>query len=174
MKRILILGSVVLLLAAIAAPTAAAGHMRPFEGRWVGPDQFDFGHPGCPPNAALRFTNDGVGQFTHLGRTLVSMTHCTFVESAPVPTSGWSEGGVMTLTAANGDTLTLTYEATFTMTPNSSGPEPPYESAEASFEWTIAAGTGRFDGAEGSGTGTSTDDMLAAIQTFRFTGEIAY
>jgi hypothetical protein len=172
-KRILILGSVLLLMSAIAVPTAA-DHTRPFKGSFTGPDVFDFTAPGCAAGAALRFSNTGPGEFSHLGRTVVAMDHCTYVEDAPLPLKGWTRQGITVLTAANGDSLTLEHEARFVMVANPAGPNPPYESATSTLVWTVKDGTGRFEGASGHGTGSSVDDMLAGIQTFWFRGEIAY
>lgn len=174
MKRILTLCSVLLLVLATAAPMSAADPWRPFKGSFTGPDVFDFTAPGCPSGAALRFSITGPGEFSHLGRTVVAMDHCTFVEDAPLPLKGWTEQGITILTAANGDTLTLEHEARFVMVANPAGPNPPYESATSTLTWKVRSGTGRFEGADGQGTGSSVDDMIAGIQIFSFEGRIQY
>jgi hypothetical protein len=40
--------------------------------------------------------------------------------------------------------------------------------------WWVESGTGRFAHADGSGTGTSFDDMLTGVQSFELEGAISY
>jgi len=169
--RVIVALAALLLMLATAAPVAAGDSARPFKGSWVGADGFDLGAPGCPAGAFLRFSTTGQDEFSHLGLTTVSVTHCTYL--GPGPLDGWFDYGPITLKAANGDTLVLGHRGTFTMTPNPAGP-PPFATATSRIEWWVTGGTGRFANATGSGIGTAFDDMIAGVQSFRIWGEIAY
>jgi hypothetical protein len=172
MKRhLFVLLAALLLATATAAPAAAADPARPFTGSWVSADGFDFAAPGCPPGTFLRFSTTGRTEFAHLGLTTLTSTHCTTVD--PATLSGAFSQGVIILTAANGDTLRLAEEGTFTLTLNPAG-APPFAGALAQSHWTVTGGTGRFREATGWGTGTSTDNMLTGMQSFVLSGWIAY
>jgi len=172
MKRLVIVSLAALLLAlATALPAAAADPARPFTGSWVSADGFDFGAPGCPSGAFLRFSTTGHGQFAHLGLTAVSMTHCTYL--GPGPLDGSFDHGIITLTAANGDTVTLGESGSFVLTPNPAGPTP-FATATSQSRWWVTGGTGRFANATGGGSGTAFDDMIAGVQAFDLAGTIAY
>jgi hypothetical protein len=171
MKRLFAPLAALVLVLATAVPATAADPARPLHGSWVSPDGYDFAASGCPADAFLRFTTSGHGQFAHLGRTSITMAHCTWVD--PVANTGSFDLGPIILTAANGDTLVLGHRGTFTLTPNPAG-MPPYTSALSSLIWWVESGTGRFADADGSGTGTSFDDMLTGIQRFVLEGAISY
>lgn len=89
--------------------------------------------PDPCPESSLRIGLAGSGTISHLGRTTVVQSHCFD------PLTGEYTAGVMTLTAANGDQLFATY----------AGERSPEGQPEVQF--TIAGGTGRFDGASGGG-----------------------
>jgi hypothetical protein len=80
--------------------------------------------PGC----WVQTNMEGTGVATHLGRTTMHARHCP-----PLAPGEAYHDGRMTLTGANGDTLTLTYDGD----PNSTAPA------------VITGGTGRFVGASG-------------------------
>ena len=173
MKRLVLTSLAALLLAlATVLPAAAADPARPFTASWINPDAPDFAAPGCPAGAFYRFHGEGRDQVPLLGLTSISMTHCTFVDFASL--SGSFGPGTVTLTAANGDTLTLGEQGTFTMTPNPGPVGPPVATAVSHLTWWVAAGTGRFAGAAGSGTGMSFDDILAGVNRFTLVGTLAY
>lgn len=132
----------------------------------------------CPEGAEWQFFSRGTGQVSHLGRSDLDLIQCSrYVEP---PFVGQSEG-TTTFTAANGDVLVLAHELTFdvhyTVFPVPDG-------FDGAGTWTVLDGTGRFDGATGSGTMTvlgdvPTDDTpmfdLPPGGTFwTFTGAIAY
>jgi hypothetical protein len=153
---------------AFAAPVAAKDPVRPFGGSFTTHDTYDLTHPGCPSDAFLKADIIGQGQFQHLGRTQIHMTHCTWLNFETG--AGWTDVGEMTLTAANGDTLLLHYQATFQM-----DPWPDFVSSTIdSLPWTVVGGTGRFEHASGSGGGTNVAVMAAGTATYWLSGTISY
>jgi len=123
---------------AYSCPVAANPHSRPFVVTLVGHANPIFTSDPCI------IINDeaGTGQATHMGHITWSshetVNQCTNPEGADVD-------GAFVLTAANGDQVFGTYQtiaqldfATFQVS--------------ASGQFTITGGTGRFDGASGSGT----------------------
>ena len=93
-------------------------------------------------------TYTGTGNASHLGKT-------SYVSSSGLFT--FTE----TLTAANGDTLTLVDNITIV------------SSTQATGVWTVTGGTGRFAGATGSGTSLTTHTGGVAF-TQTWTGSISY
>ena len=153
---------------AFATPIAAADPARPFRGSFTTVDSFDLTHPGCPGDAFLRANIVGQGQFQHLGRTQVHFTHCSWLALATG--AGWTGVGEMTLTAANGDTLFLHYQATFQM-----NPWPDFvTSTVGTLPWTVVGGTGRFEHATGSGGGNGFGVMASGSSTYWLSGTISY
>ena len=84
----------------------------------------------------------GTGNATQMGRLQIS-------GPSQIDFTSFLQSGVSTLTAANGDTLTISFAGTFT-------PEGPDPAGPVSFEghWKVISGTGRFEGASGGGTYT--------------------
>ena len=138
MKKLL---GVAVLLAAFAAfgVTAATadtgGTDRPFTGTLVGsatvaPDA------NCP--IGLRTVSEGAGTGSHLGFVSMTSSHCTPVANEIGP-------GHMTLVAANGDELHMTYSGTC-----SAPPFPPVgETITCTTDNAIVGSTGRFANATG-------------------------
>src|SRR5262245_30255070 len=81
----------------------------------------------------------GTGNATHMGRLRIS-------GPSQIDFTSFLQSGVSTLTAANGDTLIISFTGTFT-------PEGPDPAGPVSFEgsWTVMSGTGRFEAASGTG-----------------------
>jgi hypothetical protein len=153
---------------ALAAPAAAKDPVRPFSGTFTTSDTFDLTHPGCPSDAFLTADITGHGQFRHLGQTQVVMHHCTWMDLETG--AGWTDVGVMTLTAANGDTLLLHYRGTFQM-----NPWPDFVTSTVdSMPWTVVGGSGRFKHATGSGDGTNLAVMASGSSTWWLSGKISY
>jgi hypothetical protein len=153
---------------AFAAPAAAADPVRPFEARFTTVDSFVIPPSDCPSGAFLRADIVGQGEIAHLGRTQVRFTHCSWLN---VETGeGWSNVGETTLTAANGDTLTLAQHATFHMSP-----WPDFViSVVDTFDWTVTGGTGRFEHARGQGTGHGLGVMAEGSSVYWLSGTISY
>ncbi len=118
-------------------------------------------------------TVDSVGVAQHLGRVSVVSWHCTrFDFFSPPPGLSVFNGGHMTLTAANGDELWVTYSGTFLFYP---GDTPDVGLSKATFEtMTIVGGTGRFSDASGSLTGTAVDNFPAGPNVTTISGTITY
>jgi hypothetical protein len=118
------------LLLVSAAIAGRGGTDRPFRATLAGSVHWTF--PGTSPSNCTRVTTHGAatGEATHLGRVVVSWSHCPDEPNYLVD-------GRMTITAANGDTLNGTYN----YDPNSTS---------NSIPTTITGGTGRFAGATGT------------------------
>ncbi len=131
---------------AFAAPAAAGDPIRPFRGWDSGLDLA----PGVPPaecvGAVILYRGQGTGEFLHLGRAHVEVSHCTYVDLATG--AGWFDNGTLTITAANGDTLVMAEHGTFQLSP---APDGSMNSTINSLDWTVIGGTGRFMHATGSG-----------------------
>lgn len=128
------------------APTATASpttsHPQPISGTTSGADTY--ASPAtCPEGATWRFINSSTGWVSHLGRVTATNTHCTFASD------GVFSGGETTITAANGDDLFMTYSGSFVL----DNPTNPTRS-DIELTWQIVGGTGRFEHAKGTGTGT--------------------
>ena len=112
---------------------------RPFHGttagRLVGQAP---AHPGrCPDGLPLLFTYRGAGVATHMGEITIEGGECVFVVPGH-PETLRAGAGEYTLTAANGDRITVRYtEDTFTLSPSS-----PWILWSAPMR--IEEGTGRF------------------------------
>lgn len=149
-----------------ATPAWASAPVRPFSGITYGVDSY--GDPSeCPQDQPIPYVNTGSGQVTHLGAVKVEIFHCTFFD--PVSGSGRFGPGTITLTAANGDTLTLADWGTFRFVQT-----PDALLSYIDLEWEVIGGTGRFEGATGSGGGAPVGDVMAGTTTVTFRGSISY
>jgi hypothetical protein len=168
---------VTLLLVVGGASVAAAtpgqpDQMVPVKGAGVGQDVTP--EPGVFPGCSLgegeapllwRFTSEGSGPVSHLGRVTYTFTHCTHVDFTITE-------GVMTFAAANGDMLVLNYTGEVTQY------VPGDPDAFWEMSWTAASGTGRFAGASGTGDGSAVTHTetspLAGTTDLAFHGMLAY
>jgi len=141
------------LLALSAAPAAASSSL-PFSvtvsgsGTWISQDSVAF---------------DGSGTALLLGRVTNSgLIHITGADdSCP---GGLANVNTEVLTAANGDTLTLTSQ-------DVSCPSGP-GTFTGSGSWWVSGGSGRFQGSSGRGTGTGSGDFNIGTITNTFRGTI--
>jgi len=178
MKRPMAMIMAVALVLAVAAPAIAgngsAGAALPFQATFTtlqtGMDRSgeDPGAGRCDPlavdPAAWFSTFEGHGNSTHLGRYSEHNTHCSY---ATGPTAGYFDEGLSTITAANGDTLTLSYGGTWVL-------DPAAGTSTVTEDWTITGGTGRFLHASGSGTLDLVQSLSTGAGTGHMRGEIAY
>ena len=166
-----ILLACVLVLAVTVAPAAAEPVERPFRAVFSGDVVFTPGAEfGLPPNPAPPFiytVSLASGTSRHLGLTTMFSYH-------PTPTGETISGGHMTLTAANGDEVYFEYSG--------SAPLPVIgvpSTVHVVCTYTITGGTGRFDGATGSGTGDAYVEFPGELLplwtgTWEWVGTIAY
>lgn len=162
-----LVAALILLLAAPASALATnPAPSVPFVGSAFGTDE-TVPPTDCPAGAAWRYVLSGTGQFAHLGRVALAVSHCTWFD--PIALDGTFQGS-MTFTAANGDTLVLTHSGTFALAMGPSGPV----SSFIEFAWEVTGGTGRFATATGSGQGTALGDLAAGTTAPTYWGTIAY
>jgi hypothetical protein len=134
---LLVIGSASVAVATHGQPD----HMVPVTGAGVGQDSMDTSAPGCTVGEApliWRFTSEGAGTVSHLGKVTYEFTQCLHTDYTITD-------GVLTLTAANGDTLVLNYTGEITQY------VPGDPAALWVMEWTPSSGTGRFAEVSGSG-----------------------
>jgi hypothetical protein len=151
---ILILGS------AITATAGPHGTDRPFRAAATGQVNFDFSNPrGC--GAGFTEVVEAAGLATHLGTFRVSGSHCAG--------DGVSYDGLMTLTAANGDTISGTYLTHWTITGTT---------VHVVGTLDVVGGTGRFADAHGQLTQDHVITITAAMPPWplamTFVGRIDY
>lgn len=117
-----------------------------------------------PPNVVITAT--GVGQATHLGRFefLIRNTVTPLATPAPGCVISSTEIFTATLTAANGDTISLVGTGTSCQNP------PAVEIVDVA---TVTGGTGRFDGATGSVIVKTTADQTSRTEVVEFDGAIS-
>ena len=152
-----------LLLASAGAAHAAPN--RPFKASMTVEEHLgNIGRcPGSQPGVpGLGGTLSGTGHATHLGATTVGAEHCVQLRQDQTV---YISDGQMVLTGANGDTVLADYAGFFT----------PVSAGVYSFEgnYFITDGTGRFQGAGGSGAlfGTLQGTLPSLTQTLSLTAE---
>ncbi|HEX6800075.1 MAG TPA: hypothetical protein VF116_20350 [Ktedonobacterales bacterium] len=109
----------------------------------------------------------GTGQATHLGAITEEATVVIDVNPADRQNGCAPETRNTTLTAANGDTITM-YGTGFTQCSPTSN--------EASDKYTITGGTGRFQGASGSGSESNTHTFTGpgvGVASVTYSGDIS-
>lgn len=117
----------------------------------------------CGPNA-LTIGFSGAGLATHLGRMTGTGSNCTEFTLAGAAVGIWD--GVATYVAADGSTLTMSYEG--------SQEAPVAGTARATTVNTVVSGTGRFEGAEGSWIDTGSIDFTTGVYVGEISGWISY
>jgi hypothetical protein len=129
-RRMFLFAVLIGVLAVPAASSAQNGTDRPFNATLTGSAEWLW--PGVTPSNCTVATTltEASGQATHLGRVVLTSWHCP---GEP----GYIMDGRMTITAANGDTLTGQYDY-----------DPTSKSNIIAVAWT--GGTGRFANATGA------------------------
>jgi hypothetical protein len=157
----------VAMLVAIPATASFARIDRPVPIRGnASTEDFMLPPDGCPATAGWRYLAVGSGDFSHLGAVDFELTHCSRMTSE---LTGEFDHGITTITAANGDVLTLAHRGTFEL---EFGDDGAY--SYVALEWEVLGGTGRFAGASGSGDGTAVGDLLTETTTASYNGTINY
>jgi hypothetical protein len=160
------------LLLSLATPAAAAGHPRPFLGHGTGTDVLGPPIASCPAGSMWFVEEKATGIFRHLGRVSFTLAQCA---AADLTTGdGWTTApGSVTITAANGDRLLLSYDMTFHATPM-----PIPKTAQAHVNWMVTGGSGSFAAARGSGVASFTfrytPDLTGAVSSSIWWGTIVY
>ena len=132
-----------LLIVWSAAPAGADSGTRPFKAFMTGEMTWDDTAFECLPPIPVRTGMEATGPVSHLGHSTLVGSHCTPLGNDYGP-------GEMTLIAANGDEVDITYE----------GVCPDYadfplgDVFTCTLEFDIDGGSGRFADAHGSGEGT--------------------
>lgn len=133
-KTILAVAVLALALIGVTAPANAGNQLRGFSGNLVGESTFvPTTDPTCT-ELPFKTVTTATGTVAHLGPVTMAALHC----------SGNHITGVMVLTGRHGN-VTLSYD----------GPCTPFVPGttlvECDLDFTVAGGTGRYDGAGGSG-----------------------
>ena len=164
MRKAIMIAGLILAVAALSTIGALAkpgGTDRPIKDDESGTSVLDLG--------SLTFTTDTTGNTSHLGRTT------THLDAALTPTGAdtFTVAGSGTVVAANGSELSVTFSGSGTI--DASG------NAEGSVVLTITGGTGRFDGASGTLTGSFTQIVVSTSATtqtydthYSLSGTISY
>ncbi len=156
LRRLSVLGLALLLTLATVSP-AVAKNDRPFKGQATGTwDNIFNGLFNPPANFA------GVGPVTHMGLTT---QQGTAILGPPIAEGVFPGFGSVTITAANGDQLTLNYEGLLNAA-----------TGEGLGVVTFTGGTGRFANATGGGTYYAIIDLSLPNQpmTLSVDGRINY
>lgn len=129
----------------------AAGVQVPFSASYSG-------------TAATDLTFSGTGTATHLGR-IANNGYAVITGPSSSCLEGFANTNYQTLTAANGDSLTLT----------SSDEACPIGQGvyRGTGHYVVTGGTGRFSGATGQGTFDGRADFTQGVFTFQLTGTIS-
>jgi len=115
----------------------------PFKSDFTVWDHSDYTDPGCGGFPVLVLTMDGEGTATHLGQFTSHWTFCCDV------TTGYYYNTIAVFTAANGDELYISIPEGYII-PND-GDNSDYYETKFNDPMYFVGGTGRFEGASGSG-----------------------
>ena len=152
------------LLATTAGPAAAARQQSvPFTASIAG----TLSPTGPGPTGLPTFALSGTGKSNPLG-TVRHYNATVMITSGDLVNGPISDVLTETLTAANGDTLTIVCQQVATLTSTGSGV------IDGTDTWTVTGGTGRFRNATGSGTGHTHADLNAGTFSKNMTGTITY
>ena len=154
-SRLITLAATFLCVALFAVPAAAAVSV-PIKVKYAGTFELTPGDPS--PCEGVPITDTLTGTGSHLGRLTATYPHC-------VNFAAGTFSGTATFTAANGDQL-------FVVLGGSADDPTCMTICGVDFTGTIIGGTGRFEGAEGTLTGTGTVDLNASTITAQLTGTI--
>ncbi len=139
-----------------ATPAHAAGtHQVPFRGSYSGAAAF-------ASNGAPLFNGTGIA--THLGSS-TNEGYVVFTTAPADCAGGFPNDQYETLTAANGDSLTIvSHDVACPIGPNQ---------YHGTGNWAVLGGTGQFSGTTGQGTLDGQSDFNQGVFTFQLTGTIS-
>lgn len=147
----------------IGLPTVGwTGDQVPLQATFGTNFQFAAGPDYC--HASVPVT--GIGQVSHVGNATVFIEQIVGVNNPGCPVlSSLSQNGTMTVTGANGDTLTATFTGTYTI--DQSG------ILSAAGQMVFTGGSGRFQGASGNASFTVVANVATLQGLFTFSGSIS-
>jgi len=138
-----------------ARAASAAGSPLPFTGSYAGAAAF-----ADPTTVTFR----GTGIATHLGAS-TTQGHAVMTGPDSRCPGGVANVNSQTLTAANGDSLTITsHDVACPISSNV---------LRGTGKWVVTGGTGRFSGASGQGTLEGYSDFYQGVFRFQLTGTIS-
>lgn len=144
---------------AFAGPTSV-----PFKATIVTQEQLRPNPAVCTAFPYLLGTTTGSGHASHMGAITGISTDCV----TPTSTNTYSfSKGKLILTAANGDELRADYDGSLSPTAT-----PPIYSVAGSYQ--VTGGTGRFSGANGSGTLQGITNLQTGQGQLQASGTISY
>jgi len=163
MRKFLLPGILAVAIVAVVGVYAfvSAGAQRPMNGQielWGGPNGED-----CDAES-IEITLAGTGTLAHLGRTDITARNCSVGDLSIGP--ALIRGGTATLTAADGSTITVTYEG------NQEAPEG--NLTEFTTTHTVTGGTGRFANASGTWNIAGTVDLSTGQLLGEVSGWLGY
>jgi hypothetical protein len=161
MKRILNFTALTLTAFILFATVSVMATERPFALNAKGVATFNTDASGNPISANVSSS----GTATHLGLTTTVGT-ITFTPD-PANPGRLLTHGTGTMTAANGDTVQLELNGALELTPGST-------TATDKFAVSLVGGTGRFAGANGTGTGIVVVNLLTGAFEITIVGDINY
>jgi hypothetical protein len=161
---------------AIASPVALAGPTNvPLKANVATQETLElFPSDVVCAGSLAKGTTAVIGNATHLGRVSGRGTDCINISGgSPTLPSYAFTNGELTVTAANGDQLTLTYSGAFTPTTNNpTDPQAAIYAIAGNF-W-VKSGTGRFAKATGNGFLFGSENTITRQGYLELTGTISY
>jgi hypothetical protein len=158
--------AVVIMAAAFCAPAWAGPGNAPFKARVATQETLRPNPDVCVAPPYLVGTTSGTGTASHMGAITFLATDCV----TPGPTSFTFNNGKLTVTAATGDELRITYSGTLLPIPGTQ----PFTLYTISGTYTVIGGSGRFSSASGSGFIQGSENIQTGQGQFDLTGTLSY
>lgn len=152
-----------LMFAAICPVASHAATDAPFKAVMQTKEVLALNPAACPLTPFLQGTTTGSGNAMHMGKITGVATDCV----TPTDSSFTFTGGLLVLTAANGDTLTAEYSGSLI-------PTAAYPIYTISGSYRLTGGTGRFVSATGSGTLQGYSNIVSGAGSYTASGTISY
>ncbi len=160
--RVLRVAAVTTLIALLAPTVHAQKPAVPFKASLKTQETLGFNPAACPATF-LQGTTVATGNATHMGSVTMLSTDCVVQADGQIMFTD----GQLLLTAANGDQVNATYSGMLLP-----GAEAPVYSLTGSY--TVVGGTGRFEGATGSGSLQGSSNIVTGQGSYTATGVIRY
>jgi len=177
MRKLTLLSVVSILAVTLVAPAAAdkgiakeVPFKAAFSGHLTGFDPVPEGRCDEAPEGKVAYavaSFEGWGDVTHAGSSYIYANHCSYFDLSTEMVDGTYGQGEITLVAANGDVLLISYTGGVSL----SGP-PVVEFMD--YFMFQDGGTGRFTFASGGGVEAGSVDLATGLFEIRMEGVIAY